>query len=404
MLLGAFFSLACSAQIKGSLKLVTKLSDLSTNKLYVVAAVVDGKMYVMQAKNDGNNKRLCVENITDNPSLFDEDNIFKMTGIKHNSKSSECSSFSSKIGTIIYHRNHDELSIKYISNFEKPFYFLQDDKFDGVLMGTVRDALYTICLGTNLNYCKGYNGTNGNRTMMLYVYDESGASDVQVGSVEIKTTEGYATYYNSKSFVIPSGLVGAIVKNADKESGELALDWKYTTGDVISGSTALLLHGSQGTYALYAPMTEAGETSTQASILSTDTENLLRGSDEDTETVGAEEGVPYYYYKLSYITDVESDKKQLGFYWGATSGSAFINKANHAYLALKQSASFQVKGFQLPAFSDVTGISLPLVQSMDKVDARQGIYTLGGVALPVKDVQSLPAGIYIVNGQKYIKK
>lgn len=407
-LLLTFFSLGCSAQIKGELKLVTELSELSSEKSYALIATVDGKMYAMQAKKESTG-RLCVENITENPYLFDGDNVFKMGKPSHYTNYSKCSSFSQKGGTQIYHGGI-YLSLKYSNSKynDGTFYFFMRNGYDGVIMGTA--DTYPICVGIgnqNQMYCKGYGGAGkDNIPMQLYEYIESPTSDTQVGSIEIKTTEGYATYYNSKSFVVPNGLTAAIVKEADKQNGELSLDWKYKAGDVIPGATALLIHGEKGTYQLNAPADEAESQKSGVSALSVDAENLLRGSDEDSETKGTEEGVPYYFYKLSYLTDAESGDKVLGFYWGTTSGASFTNKANHAYLALKQSVSYQVKGFQLPSFSDVTGISVPLAPNIGQstTNYRQGVFSLDGVRLHVTDVQSLPAGIYIVNGQKCLKK
>lgn len=414
-LLLTFFSLECSAQIKGELKLVTELSELSSEKSYAVIAVLDGQMYAMQAKNDptSSTKRLCVENITVNPSLFDDDNIFKLMGLESTKDYYKCSSFASKSGKTIYHEEKGTaLSVENAGkNTIKVFNFSLKDGYEGVIMGaSALSAGYPINVAYSTTYkkyyCKGYGDLAGDKTMRVYEYIESPTSDTQVGSIEIKTSEGYATYYNSKSFVLPSGLTAAIVKEADKQNGELSLDWKYKAGNVVPGATALLIHGEKGTYQLNAPAAEAESQKSQVSALSVDAENLLQGSDEDCETKGTEEGVPYYFYKLSYLTDAESGDKVLGFYWGATSGAPFTNKANHAYLALKQSVSYQVKGFQLPSFSDVTGISVPLAPNIGQstTNYRQGVFSLDGVRLPVTDVQSLPAGIYIVNGQKCLKK
>ena len=415
LLLFAFFSLGCSAQIKGTLKLVTELSELSNEKSYAIIAVIDGQMYAMQAKNDptSSTKRLCVENITANPSLFDDDNIFKLKGLEPQKDFYKCSSFASRSGKTIYHEEKGTaLSAEHGGkNTNKIFNFSLRDGYEGVIMGvSALSAGYPINVGYSTTYkkyyCKGYADLDDDKTMRVYEYIESSTSGTQVGSIEIKTTEGYATYYSSKSFVVPSGLTAAIVKDADMQSGELKPDWKYKAGDVVPGATALLVHGEKGTYQLNAPADEAESQNSKVSTLSVDAENLLQGSDVDSETKGTEEGVPYYFYKLSYLTDAESGDKVLGFYWGATSGASFTNKANHAYLALKQSVSYQVKGFQLPSFSDVTGISVPLTPNFEKNNSnnRRGIFSLDGTKLPARDVQSLPAGIYIVNGQKCLKK
>ena len=258
-------------------------------------------------------------------------------------------------------------------------------------------------------YCKGYNDTGKDKYPMFiyeYVEQSSTPSQVQVGTVEIRTSEGYATYFNSKSFILPEGLRAAIVSEADRGKYELTLDWMYSAGDVVPGATGLLLYGAQGEYALFAPLSDEGNApSVTPSTLSSDTpkNNLLLGSDEDAQTVGAEAGVDYMFYKLSYLTDVDTQEKVLGFYWGAASGTHFMNKANHAYLALRRSVGTEIKGFHLPSFSDVTGMKSVSVSSQAASDDGP-IYTLDGRLVAGKHWNELPAGVYVKNGHKVVKR
>lgn len=109
------------------------------------------------------------------------------------------------------------------------------------------------------------------------------------------------------------------------------------------------------------------------------------------------------FYKLSYLTDVDTQEKVLGFYWGTAAGSPFVNKANHAYLALKRSVGSEVKGFQLPSFSDVAGMKTVCASSQEaSVNSR--IYTLDGRLVKGKGWNEIPAGVYVNNGRKVLKR
>ena len=123
----------------------------------------------------------------------------------------------------------------------------------------------------------------------------------------------------------------------------------------------------------------------------TPSNNLLKGSIVDSETVGAD----CLFYQLSV-----DDNQNVGFYWGADDGAAFINKANRAYLAVSREIAADIRYFHL---GQPTGVQNQTVEPL-----RADVYSLSGVRLR-KNVQTghaldgLPSGIYIVNGKKVAK-
>lgn len=70
----------CNAQL-ANLKKVEDVADNIEGKYYGLAATVGGKMYAMQALERGKRAdgQFYVENITANPSLLDDDNLFSFT-------------------------------------------------------------------------------------------------------------------------------------------------------------------------------------------------------------------------------------------------------------------------------------------------------------------------------------
>lgn len=199
------------------------------------------------------------------------------------------------------------------------------------------------------------------------------------GSVTIATTEGFGTLYSDKAVVIPEGLTATTVKAA--ADGQLTMDWEYAAGNTVPAGTGLLIQGENGT-------TYDFITTDNAVALSTT--NLLSGSTTDAETTGA---AGSKFYKLTY-SEVAGEQV-LGFFWGAENGAAFTNEAGKAYLVIP--AGSEANGFRLDG-SAITGINnVALDRAADK------IYTISGVAVSAQQGK-LPAGLYIVNGQKQIVK
>lgn len=196
-----------------------------------------------------------------------------------------------------------------------------------------------------------------------------------VGTITIATPEGFGTYYNSNSYILPEGLTafGYTTANTD---GTLVKTDEFTGGDVVPANAALVVKGNEGEYECYA--TDQAATNTLEG-------NLLKGVTTDTK-IEAKSGVKRYIL-------TRADDGILAFY---RTNSGTINvKANRAYLEVPTAmavASFSLEG-------SATGINNVVTTA-----AKQGIYTISGVRLNATTTKGLPAGIYIVDGKKVIVK
>lgn len=200
-------------------------------------------------------------------------------------------------------------------------------------------------------------------------------TDVSVGTISIATPEGFGTYYNSNSYILPEGLTAFGYKEANTD-GTLVKTDVFTAGDVVPANAALVVKGNTGKYECYA--TDQAATKTLEG-------NLLKGVTTDTK-IGASSGVKRYIL-------TRADDGILAFYRTNTGN---INvKANRAYLEVPTAmavASFSLEG-------TATGINNVVTTA-----AKQGIYTISGVRLNATTTKELPAGIYIVDGKKVIVK
>lgn len=200
-------------------------------------------------------------------------------------------------------------------------------------------------------------------------------TDVSVGTITIAAPEGFGTYYNESSYILPEGLTafGYTTANTD---GTLVKTDVFTAGDVVPAKAALVVKGNTGKYECYATDKEATNTLEG---------NLLKGVTTDTR-IEATSGVKRYIL-------TRADDGILAFYRTNTGN---INvKANRAYLEVPTTmavASFSLEG-------TATGINNVVTTA-----AKQGIYTISGVRLNATTTKELPAGIYIVDGKKVIVK
>ena len=196
-----------------------------------------------------------------------------------------------------------------------------------------------------------------------------------VGTITIAAPEGFGTYYNSNSYILPEGLTAFGYKEANTD-GTLVKTEEFTGGDVVPANAALVVKGNTGKYECYATDKEATKTLEG---------NLLKGVTTDTK-IGASSGVKRYIL-------TRADDGILAFYRTNTGN---INvKANRAYLEVPTAmavASFSLEG-------TATGINNVVTTA-----AKQGIYTISGVRLNATTTKELPAGIYIVDGKKVIVK
>lgn len=203
-------------------------------------------------------------------------------------------------------------------------------------------------------------------------------TDVSVGTITIATPEGFGTYYNSNSYILPEGLTafGYTTANTD---GTLVKTDEFTGGDVVPANAALVVKGNEGDYECYA--TDQVATKTLEG-------NLLKGVAKAT-TVEKTEG--FKRYVLTTVNNV------LGFY-RTKSGNIKV-PANRAYLELTEAQAQAVSFFQLDG--ETTGIENATAITKE---APKAIYTLSGVRLKATTTQGLPAGAYVVNGKVVIVK
>lgn len=196
-----------------------------------------------------------------------------------------------------------------------------------------------------------------------------------VGTITIATSEGFGTYYNSNSYILPEGLTAFGYKEANTD-GTLVKTDVFNAGDVVPANAALVVKGNTGKYECYATDKEATKTLEG---------NLLKGVTTDTR-IEALSGVKRYIL-------TRADDGILAFYRTNTGN---INvKANRAYLEVPTAmavASFSLEG-------SATGINNVVTTA-----AKQGIYTISCVRLNATTTKELPAGIYIVDGKKVIVK
>lgn len=195
----------------------------------------------------------------------------------------------------------------------------------------------------------------------------------------------YLTAYSDKALVVPAGVKAAVV-TANGEG--IRNDYRYNSGDVIPAGTGVLLKGGKGN-SFYLSASESTEMAPE--------DNLLHGTltDELTNVAGADK-----YYKLSYD---RATGTEIGFYWGAENGGAFMNKGGKAFLAIPASLqAAQLTGFSLFDLNNnqtVTGIE----HATATPAATLRVYDLNGRRINVNHVDELPKGIYVINGKKVIR-
>lgn len=199
-----------------------------------------------------------------------------------------------------------------------------------------------------------------------------------VGTITIATPEGFGTYYNSNSYILPEGLTAFGYKEANTD-GTLVKTDEFTGGDVVPANAALVVKGNEGDYECYA---------TDQVAMKTLEGNLLKGVAKAT-TVEKTEG--FKRYVLTTVNGV------LGFY-RTKSGNIKV-PANRAYLELTEAQAQAVSFFQLDG--ETTGIENVTATTKE---APKAIYTLSGVRLKATTTQGLPAGAYVVNGKVVIVK
>lgn len=196
----------------------------------------------------------------------------------------------------------------------------------------------------------------------------------------------YLTLYSDKSLVVPEGMKAAVVVNS---GSSIRNDYRYQSGMIVPAYTGVLLKSGQGN-SFYLSEDNTSENSP--------TDNLLHGtlSDEMTYVEGNN-----LYYKLAFDQPTHSI---IGFYWGATDGSAFTNKAGKAYLALPTTLQAQqLKSFSLRDMDGSEGSITGIDMVKDATSSLINVFDLNGRRIRVRSVSDLKHGVYIINGKKVVK-
>lgn len=230
---------------------------------------------------------------------------------------------------------------------------------------------------------KGAKGIYFNRTGIEYPTQFYIADPTQaLASINVKATEGYATYYNDKLGVtIPEGIDAKCGVITDVNNGALTIDYRYAAGAEIPAGNAVLVKAGK---AMQIPLIVSKHTSNVIA------ENMLKGQATTGDFIADPD---YKYYKLAYNN--YNTKEGLGFYFGAENGGAFTVPAGMAYLAVTRSMA--VKCFLL----DGSATGIEGIEAGQTAEAVKTVYTLDGRKV---EAQKLPKGIYIVNGKKVIVK
>lgn len=252
-----------------------------------------------------------------------------------------------------------------------------------------KSNIITNCTTSDGEYTKGYWSFSNVETNSAYLVNNGNAAFVEkiivttklptsVGTISIAAPEGFGTYYNSNSYILPKGLTAFGYKEANTD-GTLVKTDEFTGGDVVPANAALVVKGNTGDYECYATDKEAKKTLNG---------NLLKGVAAYKE-IPVESG--FKRYVLTKVNGV------LGFYQ-TQSGNIKV-PANRAYLELTKAQAQAVSFFQLDG--ETTGIENATATTKE---APKAIYTLSGVRLKATTTQGLPAGAYVVNGKVVIVK
>ena len=206
------------------------------------------------------------------------------------------------------------------------------------------------------------------------------------GVMEIRTAEGYGTFYSDRAIVMPQGVTGATVENVSIEDGEtvgtLVPAWTYTSGTTVPARTALLIKGDKGNYEFAYSSSEDVYSGSQ----------LLYGQMEDGLIASP---AASRYYKLTY--SYENGEKVLGFFYGAADGAPFVTKAGKAYLACPTVSLSQARGFRIDLNGEVTGVDQTAVADKE----NPVVYTIDGRRVN-RAAGRLSRGLYIVGGRKVL--
>lgn len=226
----------------------------------------------------------------------------------------------------------------------------------------------------------------------LFLFKAAGAAAPGIAVSDSRFT----TFYSDVAVKVPEGLRAAVITGTETipaagadPSFRLIYDWKYPAGSVIPAHTAVIMTGDAGSY----EMVETTETGVEPE------KNYLYGTSV-TQMITEPQG-EYYYFKLAYKS---AEDKVLGFWFGAQGGAPFETQGGKAYLAIpKEEFPLRSNGFKLG--DGLTGIDDVRMQQAEAVD----VYGVDGrlwrrAADRADALRGLPAGVYVVNGERVMVK
>ena len=203
---------------KYRLKLVTSKSEISADKYYVILqqSTKDGNLYAMNQtfRTTGAKKLLC-DNLTTNPEKLDEDNLFVISS--YSSKKAYLLAAKNKPNTYYIGDTNNFKTVTYKS--DGAVWTFNTEKVPGAVV--LYDKKQENILGYSIinNYYSLYNPTSFNDTdySCALIYEVEVCRE-QVGTIVVGTKEGYGTFYADNAYVMPNGLCGYTVTEANNTS------------------------------------------------------------------------------------------------------------------------------------------------------------------------------------------
>lgn len=205
-----------------------------------------------------------------------------------------------------------------------------------------------------------------------------------IAYINVIAPEGYTTFYCEDKYIWPEGIEQFAGITGVKD-GKIAIEWKPKPDyNQMQAKQALLIKAPKGKYPCYKAWFNGAHEISGNCLFGTEKDKMIEADDNS------------YFYQLTYGTI--DGKSTFGFFWAEADGAPFINKGGKAYLKLPKNVANNAQGFAL--LPTITGIG---AVSADN-HAPSAIFTLDGRKLQDKSVEELPAGAYIVNGNKVIVK
>lgn len=205
-----------------------------------------------------------------------------------------------------------------------------------------------------------------------------------IAYINVIAPEGYTTFYCEDKYIWPEGIEQFAGITGVKD-GKIAIEWKPKPDyNQMQAKQALLIKAPKGKYPCYKAWFNGAHEISGNCLFGTEKNKMIEADDNS------------YFYQLTYGTI--DGKRTFGFFWAEADGAPFINKGGKAYLKLPKNVANNAQGFAL--LPTITGIG---AVSTDN-HAPSAIFTLDGRKLQDKSVEELPAGAYIVNGNKVIVK